>query len=370
MLMVKSILMNGGDDDDDDVDDDDDDDDDNDVINVNDAAKFNNCEKLDENDLSSKDERNVAASTLIAEQQEDKSLNNCRSLSERAKAGHFFDNGILYCHKRILGQEYKQLVLPRTRRTQAMKLAHLVYEGHLGAKKTKARVKLSFTWPDIAVDVQQFCEKCHECHKRRRVTVYDRVPITPIPKHDTVFERWIMDCLGLIFPNQKKKCNYALVLCDSCSRFPVAFALTSLTAKNVCKLLLQLFQFTGIPSVIQSDMASNFNCELTKTFLSMLGCTPRFNVPGRPQQSGLCERLIRTLKNMVSKVAIDHLKSWHQQLGYVLWALRECSNESTNIAPWTLAFGRLPRGPLAVLKENWTGQRDAPLSLGQTTVES
>ena len=32
-------------------------------------------------------------------------------------------------------------------------------------------------------------------------------------------------------------------------------------------------------------------------------------------------------------------------------------------------FGRLPRGPLAVLKENWTGQRDAPLSLGQTTAE-
>ena len=32
-------------------------------------------------------------------------------------------------------------------------------------------------------------------------------------------------------------------------------------------------------------------------------------------------------------------------------------------------YGRLPRGPLAVLKENWCGLRDAPLSLGQTTVE-
>ena len=156
---------------------------------------------------------------------------------------------------------------------------------------------------------------------------------------------------------------------DVIDRFPVAFAMTSLTAKNVCNALLQLLKFTEFFSVIQSDMASNFNCELTKTFLSMLGCTPRFNVPGRPQQSGLCERLIGTLKNMVSKVAIDHPKSWHQHLGYVLWALRECPNESTNIAPWTLAFGRLPRGPLAVLKKNWTGQRDAPLSLGQTTVE-
>ena len=57
-------------------DDDNDDDDDENVINVDDAAKFNKCENFDENDSfsdpSSKDERSVAASTLIAEQQEDK----------------------------------------------------------------------------------------------------------------------------------------------------------------------------------------------------------------------------------------------------------------------------------------------------------
>ena len=37
----------------------------------------------------------------------------------------------------------------------------------------------------------------------------------------------------------------------------------------------------------------------------------------------------------------------------------------------TMVYGlrRIPRGPLAVLKENWTGFRDMPLSLGQTTVE-
>ena len=44
-------------------------------------------------------------------------------------------------------------------------------------------------------------------------------------------------------------------------------------------------------------------------FLNTLGCSPRFNVPRKPQQSGLCEGLIGTLKNMISKVAVDHLKS-------------------------------------------------------------
>ena len=32
-------------------------------------------------------------------------------------------------------------------------------------------------------------------------------------------------------------------------------------------------------------------------------------------------------------------------------------------------YGKLPRGPLAVLRENWSGQRNLPLNLGKSTVE-
>jgi len=132
---------------------------------------------------------------------------------------------------------------------------------------------------------------------------------------------------------------------------------------------MQLFQMTGIPAIIQSDCGSDFISQLTMTFLDTLGLSPQFNIPGRPQQSGLCERLIGTLKNMISKVAIDRPKSWTKYLGYVLCGLREVPNATTGVPPWLMVYGRLPRGPLAVQKENWCGLRDAPLSLGQTTVD-
>jgi len=185
------------------------------------------------------------------------------------------------------------------------------------------------------------------------------VPIAPVSNNAVVFDTFVMDCLGLIFPNQKVKFNYCLVLIDRVSRFPMAYSLTSLSAKNVCNALMQIFQMTG----------TNFTSQLTRTFLNTLRCSPRFNVPGRPQQSGLCERLVGTLKNMISKVAADHPKSWSQYLGHMVWALREIPNEVTGVPPWLMVFGHLPRGPLAVLKENWTGLHDIPLSLGQTTVE-
>ena len=166
------------------------------------------------------------------EQQNDKSLALCFSLAGRDKAGYYIRDNILYRKENILGHEVEQLCLPVSRRSQAIRLAHETFGGHLAAKKTKARLKLSCTWPTIATDVQTACEKCHVCQKRRRKTVYDRVPIAPVPSNEVVFDTFVMDCLGPIFPKQKVKFNYFLVLCDRVSRLPMAYALSSLTAKK------------------------------------------------------------------------------------------------------------------------------------------
>jgi len=171
-----------------------------------------------------------------------------------------------------------------------MKIAHQTFGGHLAAKNTKERIKLSFTWPTIATDGQKACEKiCHQCQKRKRITVYNRVPIHPIPRDEVPFDCLVMDCVGPIFSNQKVAFIYALVLCDSNTRYPFAIPLRSLSAKNVCQALIQVFQMTGIPSTIRSDCGSNFASQL-----KYLGCSPNFNVPGRLQQTGLRERLIGT----------------------------------------------------------------------------
>jgi len=72
--------------------------------------------------------------------------------------------------------------------------------------------------------------------------------MSPIPRDDdAVFDCWVMDILGPICPSQKLEYQYALILCDSYSRYPVAFSLRSITSKNVCNALLQLFQMAGIP---------------------------------------------------------------------------------------------------------------------------
>jgi len=87
--------------------------------------------------------------------------------------------------------------LPRCRRAEATKLAHQMGEGHLVAKKTKKRLKLSFTWPTIAADVEHACQVCDESQKCRHVTVYDRILIASVPSNEKVFDCWVMDFSAL-----------------------------------------------------------------------------------------------------------------------------------------------------------------------------
>jgi len=168
-------------DDENDVEADDDDVDENEVTN-------DKCDKHgSENDMMS-DPRKESAEILRRDQRSDRSLIHCWSLADRQKAGYYVRDGVLYRNYKYLGQEYEQLVLPVNRRQEVMKLAHEIYAGHLGAKKTKERIKLSFTWKTVASDVQRACESCHQCQKKRRVTVYDRVPVMPIPRGDVTFD--------------------------------------------------------------------------------------------------------------------------------------------------------------------------------------
>ena len=163
------------------------------------------------------DPRKASAEILRRDQRSDRSLILCWSLADRHKAGYYVRDGVLYRNYKYLGQDYEQLVLPVNRRSEVMKLAHEIYAGHLGAKKTKERIKLSFTWPTIASDVQKTCESCHQCQKKRRVKVYDRVPVMPIPRGDVPLDSSQIEeaaCDTVTTGHEDTKINHFAVIYD------------------------------------------------------------------------------------------------------------------------------------------------------------
>ena len=185
--------------------------------------------------------------------------------------------------------------------------------------------------------------------------VLDRVPITAVVRSDEPFQHIIMDVVGPIEPTSSAGHKYCLCIIDSCTRWPAVFPLKSLSAKEVCEALVEFFMTVGVASIISSDQGTNFTSGLTREFSRLMGSSPRFNTPGHPEASGVCERWNQTFKRMIHHAIMENPRRWHKIIPFTVWAIREVPNATTGVAPFMMVYGRVPRGPLAILKESWTG---------------
>jgi hypothetical protein len=66
-------------------------------------------------------------------------------------------------------------------------MGHDSFGGHLGYRKTRERIRLSFYWLMLASDTHRWVQTCVSCQKRARVTCKDRVPISAIPRAESVY---------------------------------------------------------------------------------------------------------------------------------------------------------------------------------------
>jgi hypothetical protein len=261
----------------------------------------------------------------------------------------FIENDLLYHRDRVSGQPVTQLVLPAERRGIVLSMAHdASFARHLATDKTMKRIRLSFRFPHMKEIVSKYCASCDICQKRATVRVSDRVLITPIPRDEELpFTHLIMDCIKPIIPEndataQKPEYNYALVVVDKCTRWPMAYPLRSMTAKAVCDALLQLFFTFSIPKIISPDCGSNFKSSLTQEMLKRLGCSPRFSSPGHTEAQGLTERYNQSIKSVLYKLVQSNPKGWEKLLPFILCSLREVSNATTHCSPFFCClFGSL-----------------------------
>ena len=108
---------------------------------------------------------------LIVLQREDMSLEKYRGLTnlntqEDCKMPTFYyQNEILLRQK----NDDKQIVLPKSLRLHVIKIGHEgVMAGHLGIRKTTARITKHFNWPGCLSEIKDFCWTCHECQIQER----------------------------------------------------------------------------------------------------------------------------------------------------------------------------------------------------------
>ena len=165
-----------------------------------------------------------------------------------------------------------------------------------------------------------------------------------------------MDAIGPIQPISAGKHQYALLLVDAYSRRTECVALKDLTAKATAQALLEIFSRTSIPKILASDNGSNFTSQLMNEFRKKLGITPRFTTPMHSSGAGLIERTVQNFKKCLHHVIAKYGSAWHTHIPFILWSLHEMKSATTGVSPMCMLFGKQCRGPLTVLKEQWSGE--------------
>jgi len=212
--------------------------------------------------------------TLAQKQKQDSTLAPCWVQAQTGKSGFVIHKDLWYHKDQIHGQSVCHLCVPQGRSAQILRLAHKsVFGGHLGERKIRKRIRLSFYWPGLRKSVLMHVQSCCECQLRSRPVATDPVPITPITRANLPFQVMKMDCIGPLNSPSAQKHKYCLCVVDSCTRWPSVYMLKSFTAKAVCDSLIDLFTHVGVPKVMISDQGTNFISNLTREMLSGLGCS-------------------------------------------------------------------------------------------------
>ncbi|GFX68393.1 retrovirus-related Pol polyprotein from transposon opus [Trichonephila clavipes] len=141
------------------------------------------------------------------------------------------------------------------------------------------------------------------------ITYRDRVPIQPLVRPEIPFEVWSVDCIGPLEPPSRRNHHFIICAVDLCTRWAEAIPVKEISAKTTCNVLLKIFTQTG-----------------------------------HPESMGAVER-------------------WKPHVeGHV----KEIPHSTTGMSPFQLVYGRLPSGPISLLKEVWVGERNIPTTLSRS----
>ena len=140
---------------------------------------------------------------------------------------------------------------------------------------------------------------------------------------------------------------------DYATRYPDAIALLSIETECVVKALFKMFSRVGMLDEMLTDCGSQFTAKVMKEVSGHLSLQLLTTTPYHPMCNGLVERFHAT---MLHRMCAERPKDWDKYLPAFLFVIREVPQESLGFSSLELLYGRSVRGPMAILRESWSGE--------------
>lgn len=226
--------------------------------------------------------------------------------------------------------------------------------GHLGTTKTLARLRLRFSWPSMASDVNKYVVSCSVCQitkPSQNKPAGLMVPIQP----QRPWEYNGVDYVGPL-PRTASGNAYVIVFVDYFSKWIEVSAVREATAQVAAnKFISDIFARHGAPSYLITDRGTPFVSELFEHVVSTLGTEHRLTTAYH-LQTNATERVNRTLKTAIRAYVGDKHTAWEKYIPQICFALRTAPHESTGLSPSMMLYGRELETPLdLVTQPTWDG---------------
>ena len=177
---------------------------------------------------------------LIAQQQDDASLNDVRKKGEEKREGFSFNKeGVLTQSKTSdLGKLVVWVVISRDRRRGILDTAHRgLAGGHFSVKKTLGSLTYHFWWPQMRKSVVEYCKSCAECQRGGKAHSR-RVPLQKTPTISIPYTRMACDIVG---PLPRTQSGFRYIAMCLGTQYPFAIPLKRVDAKTVAEALIDVF---------------------------------------------------------------------------------------------------------------------------------
>ena len=215
-------------------------------------------------------------------------------------------------------------------------------------------------------------KSCAACQLAARKTKADKVPIKIVDRGSYFGDIVHADLCGEIQPNSSAGHKYILVLIDSLTRWVELIPMKTLTTKEMVAALLQVCCRIGIMNTLVTDNGTIFTSALANHVYAYLGIQIRHSTAYHPEGNSLCERVIGTVKRMLHHIIHDSgtdARRWHERLQLLAFAYRSIPHSTTGLSPARMVYGRDFRGPLAIVQDAMSGDKNNLPRPNQTVTE-
>ena len=214
---------------------------------------------------------------------------------------------------------------------------------HPGVRATKHLVSSRYIWPGMNKDIISWCRSCIAC-QRAKINRHTFTPLGHFQSPDERFANVHVDLVGPL-PSSKGS-SYLLTMIDRFTRWPEAVPISDISAQTVAEQFLGSWVARfGVPKSITTDRGAQFESNLWKSLMNLLGTEKHRTTSYHPQANGIVERFHRQLK--ASLKASSNPSHWVENLPLVLLAIRSALKTDFNGTAAEMVYGsslRLPGG--------------------------